>query len=415
MQNNIKKDYFWNTLGVFAQNAISPLLLIVITRINGIYDSGIFSLAFSISIVFWAIGLWGGRTYQVSDVKKEFAQRSYVMVRLVLAVVMLVGACVFAYMSGYDLGKTEIIVALVIFKVIESIADVIYGILQVHRRLYKSGISLLYKALLGISAFVVIDLITNSILLSSIGVVLVNLAILFVYDIRFAKKFEDLSISKDQFARYIKEAIVIMRRCFYVFAVSFLAMLSINVPRYFIDSYHPNETGYFGIIVMPVTLIALVISFILQPNVVGLADLYNDKKYKEFNHVVNKLLLATGLVGAFVLAVTILIGAQLLELAFGVSFEAYKLALAVVVLGGIANSLVFILINILTIIRRIKIQMYVLLITNIALVGASMYVTRDYGLMGGIGLFAGVNSIQFILLFLTYKVSLKRSADVEKN
>lgn len=82
MKQNIKKDYLWNTIGVLAQNAISPLLLIVVTRLNGVDDSGLFSFAFSLALIFWAIGIWGGRTYQVSDVKHEFTPQSYIFVRI---------------------------------------------------------------------------------------------------------------------------------------------------------------------------------------------------------------------------------------------------------------------------------------------------------------------------------------------
>ena len=69
MTKSVRKDYFWNTLGALLQSALSPLLLIVVTRVNGIDDSGIFSFAFSVAIIFWALGMWGGRTYQVSDTK----------------------------------------------------------------------------------------------------------------------------------------------------------------------------------------------------------------------------------------------------------------------------------------------------------------------------------------------------------
>ena len=55
---NIKKDYLWNSLGSLLQSAISPVLLIIITRLNGIDDSGLFSFALSLSVVFWAVSLW---------------------------------------------------------------------------------------------------------------------------------------------------------------------------------------------------------------------------------------------------------------------------------------------------------------------------------------------------------------------
>src|SRR5688572_18924963 len=114
MQNNMRKDYLWNTIGVFSQSAISPLLLIAVTRINGINDSGIFSFAFSVSIIFWVIGLWGGRTYQVSDVVNKYSHRSYIMLRIILAIFMLAGALAFSMINSYDATKTTIIIMLVL-------------------------------------------------------------------------------------------------------------------------------------------------------------------------------------------------------------------------------------------------------------------------------------------------------------
>src|ERR671933_3019483 len=109
MEVSLKRDYIWNTTGVLAQNAISPFLLIAVTRVNGIYDSGLFSFAFSVAIIFWVLGMWGGRTYQVSDVTREFSHRSYIMVRLLLAVFIIVAAIAFVWFNRYDADKSSII------------------------------------------------------------------------------------------------------------------------------------------------------------------------------------------------------------------------------------------------------------------------------------------------------------------
>ena len=408
MHDHIKRDYFWNTIGVFAQNAISPLLLVAITRINGIYDSGVFSFAFSVSIIFWALGMWGGRTYQVSDVKHEFSHRSYILARIILAVIMLIGAMIFSFVNSYSLEYSRMIFVLVLFKAIESIADALYGILQVHARLYISGKSLLFKAVGGFSAFIMIDILTRNILFGSVSIVVVNILLLLFYDLRNTIKLENIQIKLAQVKHYTKSSCVILIRSAPVFAVLFLAMFSLNIPRYFINLFHQGQIGYFGIIVMPITLIALLMVFVLQPNVLHLSKLYKEEKYPEFHKIVKKLSYVTVLAGAVILLVTYIIGVPALEFVFGIDFSKYRLSLIIVVAGGTINALVSIFINMLIILRRFKQQFYILLVTNIVLIVLSDIFIKEYGLLGGVTLFTAINLIQAYLLFMVYKRTLKR-------
>jgi len=402
MQNDLKKDYLWNTLGVFSQNAISPLLLIAITRLNGIGGSGIFSYAFSVAIIFWGLGMWGGRTFQVSDVKREFSQRSYVMVRLILAAFILIGAVLFCFVNRYDTTKTTVIIALVLFKVLESISDAIYGILQVHGHLYISGRSLLYKAVAGFVVFVGFDALTKSLLWASLGVVVVNALVMFFYDLPKTSKLEVISIGRKQIRQYITEAFTIMRRCAPIATVIFLSLFSLNIPRYFVDKYHPAQIGYFGIIAMPITLIALLMAFILQPKVVELSNLYEQKHHAQFRSIVTKLTLVTSMLGVAVWVGAFLVGVPALKLVFGVDFAQYKTALMVIIAGGIVNAMVSILINVLIIMRHFKGQFYTLLSTNILLVITSAILVKREGLLGGVTLFALVNIVQVLALLVTY-------------
>lgn len=402
MTNNLKKDFVWNTIGVFLQNAISPLLLIAITRINGIYDSGIFSFSFSVAIIFWALGMWGGRTYQVSDVKKEFTSRSYIMVRLLLCILLILGAVLFVIVNNYDIEKSSILIILVAIKSIESVADCIYGVMQVNNRLYLSGVSLIFKSVIGFISFVAIDTLTNDIFLSSVAILFVNILIILLYDIPIANRLESLWIKRADVGYYIKQAIQIMKRCAPVFAVMFLAMLSLNIPRYFIDRYFESEVGYFGIIAMPITLIALLMSFILQPNAVTLSILFAQNKYCKFRLTVKKIIVVTLFIGALILILTIVIGTQVLELLFGVNFSNYWLSLVIIVAGGVVNAVVSILINMLIIMRLVRYQFFTLLFSNVILVVLSAIVIPRFGLIGSAVLFASINFIQLMLLLAIY-------------
>lgn len=410
MANNIKKDYLWNTIGVLAQNAISPLLLVAVTRLNGVDGSGLFSFAFSLALIFWALGIWGGRTYQVSDVKHEYTPQSYIMVRILLSVVMIVGSIAFCIFNGYDVIKTATILALVLFKVIESIADALYGILQVHDRLFVTGRSLLYKAFLGFIIFLVIDIYTQDIFLSCLGVVGVNFFILFAYDIPKARMFETVLVPFSHVVHYVSEAIEIMKRCWPIAAVILFSMFSLIITRYFIDLYHGEEIGYFGILAMPITALGLVITFILQPNVVRLSKHLHEAYFDKFHTIVTKLLVAAGVIGIVGLGAAYLVGTQVLELIFGVDFTQYKLALMIMVVGAVINAYVSIYVNVLTIMRHFKAQFFTLLFTNLGLVFASMIVVKQYGLLGGVIVYTTVNFIQAVILFGVYRQLIAQMA-----
>ena len=66
-RTNLKKDLFWNTLGSTLNAFTSLFYMIIITRINGINDAGIFTFAFSTATLFYMIGIYAGRVFQVTD------------------------------------------------------------------------------------------------------------------------------------------------------------------------------------------------------------------------------------------------------------------------------------------------------------------------------------------------------------
>lgn len=407
IKNNIKRDYFWNTLGVFAQNIISPVLLIVVARLNGVYDVGLFSFALSLAIIFWAFSIWGARTYQVSDVKKEFTHSSYVLVRVLLSVLVVVGAYAFCVLNNYDTFKTSLVLILVLYKTFESIADAIYGILQVHNRLYITGRSLLYKAILGLITFVVIDKLTGNILLSSLGLAISNIFILIVYDIPRAKKFETVWDSSKNFGKRLGEALQIIKRCAPIASVIFMAMFSLLIPRYFVDMYDQQEIGYFGILAMPVTAFVLVITFIIQPNVVHLSQSFFSRKYAVFRGMFKKILLITGVVSILALPVVYLFGTEILTFIFGIDFSQYREALLLFVVGAILNGFVTIYVNILTIMRHFKIQFYTLVVTNVSLILACLMIVPLAGIRGAIILYVFINLLQLIFLITAYYRALR--------
>lgn len=398
-----KKDYIWNSIGAFLQSAISPILLIVITRLNGVGDSGLFSFAMSLSVVFWAISLWGGRTYQVSDVKKEFSSGDYIVVRFISSLIVAVFSISFCILSGYDLIKTELIMVLVSFKILESIADSMYGVLQIHNKLYIVGISLTMKSVFGFMLFTLVDILTKNIVYGALSIFIVNIAVVIFYDIPWMKHVESVGLTK----KNIMQAGKIMKKTAEVFVVVFLTMFSLNIPRYFLDKYHYDQIGYFGIMAMPITLLTLFISFVLQPNVVNLSELLKKKKIKEFTKIVSKIDFITFTLGILFIVSSYLIGVWVLNTVFGIDINNFRIDLTIMVIGAVANAFVSIYVNLLIILRRFKGQFYTLLVTNILAVILSIYLIDRLAMLGSVLVFMIISFLQAIILLFIYKRSLK--------
>ncbi|AJA06949.1 hypothetical protein TM7x_03700 [Candidatus Nanosynbacter lyticus] len=409
-----KKDYIWNSLGSLLQSAISPVLLIVITRLNGIEDSGLFSFALSLSVVFWAVSLWGGRTYQVSDIKREFSSGGYVAVRFVASLIVAISAVAFCFLNGYNTTKTGLIMILVTFKILESIADSLYGVLQIHHKLYIAGISLTMKAMLGFAAFMAVDIVTKNVIYGTLAILLINMLIIFLYDILWVRRVETISISKKLCKEYITQAVVIMKHTSVVFVVMFLTMFSLNIPRYFLDKSHPDQIGYFGIMAMPITLLGLFISFIIQPNVVNLSELLAKGKLKEFARIVGKINQITFGMGVLSVVLSYLIGVWMLNVIFGININNFRLDLTIMVIGAAANAFVSIYVNLLIIMRRFKGQFYTLLLTDVLAVVMSICLIEQLAMLGSVLVFMLISFLQLALLLVIYKRSLKDAIIIDK-
>jgi O-antigen/teichoic acid export membrane protein len=170
----MKKDVFWNSLGTAAWSFLSLLLLIVVTRINGIEDSGLFSFAFALAIVMFTVACYGGRTYQVSDYKDSFRPDVYISLRIFTSLAVIALTTFFVILNGHDWQKSALIFLLVGQRVFDAMADVFYGIMQKKHRLYISGKSLFYKSVLSLIVFLAVDLLTKDLLLSALSLPLIS-------------------------------------------------------------------------------------------------------------------------------------------------------------------------------------------------------------------------------------------------
>ena len=84
-----QQSVFWNMMSSGLNSIVSMLLLWVVTRINGVFDAGIFSLGFSTSQMMLTVGNYGMRNYQATDLKNRYSMGVYLFSRIITSSLMI--------------------------------------------------------------------------------------------------------------------------------------------------------------------------------------------------------------------------------------------------------------------------------------------------------------------------------------
>ena len=69
-----RKNFIWNVLGTGLNAFNSLFFMIIVTRLNGVDQAGIFTIAFSTACIIYFVGVYAGRIYQVTELNKEIIE-----------------------------------------------------------------------------------------------------------------------------------------------------------------------------------------------------------------------------------------------------------------------------------------------------------------------------------------------------
>lgn len=402
-KNKIGYSIIWNTVGTTFNAFNSLFFLIIVTRVNGVNDAGIFTFAFSIACLLYVIGNYSGRSYQVTEVDNDITDSDYFYTKIITSILMFIISILFCLIKKYDAYKSLIIVFLVIYKLLESVSEYLYALVQKNEELYKVGISMFLKSLISLLLFLVIDLVTKKLLFSEIIIILTNLLIILIYDVPNIKKV-GLKIGKF----HQKSVINLLKKGFCTFGFSFLTLYVINASKYAIDGVLSNELQtVFGIIIMPATILILFGQFIIQPFLTILkSTLEKDKKY--FIKMIMKMVLTILGIGGVSLLATYLLGIPILQLLYGIPLEKYLIHLLIIIIGAIFYGITNIFSTALTTMRHTFNQLMIFIIVSLFTFFLSNYLVRYYNILGASISYLVTMLVLLILYITAFYIDIKR-------
>lgn len=405
----MKKNFIWNIIGSTFSACISLFFMIVVTRVNGVDSAGIFTFAFSTAMLLYIIGIYSGRTYQVTDDDKEISDSDYIYSKIFTCLVMVFIGLIFCLVRDYDFIKLLIIMELTLYKALEAFSEGIYAIIQENNELYRVGVSLFLKAIISLIFFVLIDILTKNLIISIGCIILVNFMVIWLYDFNNLKK---LKFKMDEFKFYPVKKIIIYG--FSAFAFVFLTQYVINASKYVIDDVLPNSSQtIYGIILMPATVILLLGQFVIQPFLLPLKLRLKEDK-KKFLSMTIMLCGVIVVLGILSLIFIYLFGVPILNILYGIKLNKYLMDLLIIIMGATLYEITVILSTSLITMRSTFSQFVVFIIVSIFTFFISSYLVRKYAIDGAT--FTYFLSMLFLLvLYIIIFVVVYRKYSNERN
>lgn len=374
---NLRKNFIWNTIGSTVASFSSLVYMMIVTRLNGINDAGIFSFAFSLASTFLIIGTYSGRTFQVTDKNKKTTDSDYFYMKAVTCMIMIFVGLVFCLIHGYSGDKFIVVMFLTFFRVLEAVGESIFAVIQKKNRLYQVGRSMFIKASASLLGFFIADFLTQDIALSCIMVIAGHLLPIIFYDLPRLKK---TGFKLERFRG--DRVLYLLKIGFYTFGFSFLNLYIVNAARYVLDvAASDSVQTIYGIIAMPATVLSLIGQYLVQPFLTSFKQLFSTDA-KGFQNLVIKLCLIMVGIGIICLPVTWVLGIPVLELLYAVDLNGNLAGLMIIMVGGIFGSLILVFSTAFITMRRTDDQFWIVCTVSLVMLGLSQMLVRSQGLWG---------------------------------
>ena len=403
---SIQKNMLWNSCGSFIYMLSQWALTIFIVRISGYEDAGNYSLAMSISNIFYGIAIYGIRNYQVSDIYHKYTSRQYIDARYITCGMAYILSMIFVGLNSYDLYKVLIILIFMVFKMHEAIIDVYHGIDQMLWRLDIAGKSYILRSFTTFFGFIGCLFFSKNLFLSILIMTICAYLCICLYDIPNVKKIEDISLDRN-----LKKSKQLLIECAPVVIYLFMSTCITSIPRYILEIFEGSEIlGIYSSISTPAIIVQVMASYVFSPLMSLFAQSIANKDRKKCVGLFVKCLVAISVVGIVGICGAKLVGNWGLSLLFGSEILKYNYLLIPAILVSILTALVWFFNGILTVFREFKgliIANGVGLLCNIL---CSVFFINKFGINGtNYALFVSMG-LQIILLvkYVLMRVNLMR-------
>lgn len=333
----LKKQVLQNIIGTSIYLGTQWFMLLFVVRMLDFSYAGMFSLAITITSLFYIISYFGLRPFQVSDINTEYDDFNYFIVRMLTTSVGLLICVLFIIFTKYSNIQKKIIILFMVYKSFESISELVYGYYQNDKRFDYICISLSIKGLFQLGAFWLGLFLFTNIIHALIFLSLSIFITISFYDIPRIKThiISFYILTKNNILKSLK----LLKNCSPMLLILLSAPLLQAIPRIFYENKYSQELfGKFSSVAAPTVIFTVIISSALTPFFPRFAEYYNNDKIKMLK-LLFKTILITLVLGILALIVCIFFGEQLLVFLYGDEIRSFSYVLNGIVITTILTSI----------------------------------------------------------------------------
>lgn len=382
-KNPERRNILWNMVGSFLYAFASMVLTIAVVQIAGEDAGGIFTFAFTtFGQHMFMMAYFGIRPFQITDTGNRYTFGDYLGLRLITCGAALLAGFVYVFINGYSFEKAAAVFLMVVYKVIDALADTYEAEFQRGGRLYLTGKSNAFRTILSVSVFLTSLAVTKELVTASLWAVAAQTAGFLIFDVLVIRKLPNVEWKSEagkKFRLFKDNTLLFFSAVldFYVFSASKYAIESCMADK---------DMAVYGAIFMPTSVINLVAGFVIRPYLTKLSLEWELEHVRKFVKLIGRLaaviaaltVLAVG--GAWLLGIPVL---SLLYPNLKYALSECRTALVLIIIGGALNAFMSLFYYSLIIMKKQRFIFGVYGLVGITAVMISAPFVRRGGLFGG--------------------------------
>ncbi len=382
-KNPEKRDIIWNMAGSFLYAFASMVLSIAVVQIAGEDAGGIFTFAFTtFGQHMFMMAYFGIRPFQITDIGGKYSFGDYLGLRLLTCGAAVLTGMGYVFLNGYSFEKAAVVFLMVVYKVIDALADAYEAEFQRGGRLYLTGKSNAFRTILSVGVFLASLAYTKDLAAASLWAVGAQAAGFLVFDVLVIRELPNVEwrSAKGKKQELFAETILLFCSAvldFYIFSASKYAIEGCMADR---------DMAVFGAIFMPTSIINLVAGFVIRPYLTKMSFTWEMGRTRRFLKIQKRIaliiaaltVLAVG--GAWILGIPVL---SLLYPNLRTGLSQCRPALVLIIFGGALNAYMNLFYYSLVIMKKQKYIFGVYGLVSLMAVLVSTPFVRWGGIFGG--------------------------------
>jgi O-antigen/teichoic acid export membrane protein len=285
---SLRSNFSWTFVGNVVYSACQWGMISALAKLGNAAIVGRFALGLAITAPIFMFTNLQLRAVQATDARSEFAFADYFTLRVLASLIGLVAVLAVVASGRYDWGTGAVIVLVGASKTVESLGDVVGGLLQKVERLKRVSISLTLRGGFSLPAFAGVFWLTRSLIAACLALVVVWLLVFAIYDVRQARVVLEMDGGFFAFRWPRLKQLALVSAPLGI--VMTMISLNVNIPRYILErALGEADLGIFASLAYLLVAFSLIINALGQAVSSRLSRMFADGELYRFRSLLFRL------------------------------------------------------------------------------------------------------------------------------